>query len=184
MQLFAADRRRLFRDPRPAAARAARILCASGGDGGAMRRPMRITGRTRLAGIMGWPVVAFALAGAARFLARRERHRRRLRAAAGQPGAARSGAAGVAGARLSRLQSDDPAQADGAGDRRPGRAAGAPHRRGEHDHRRCRRQPEARNTDAFGFRENLRESAPDWDPAAGRRWCSAPAARRARSSRR
>jgi shikimate dehydrogenase len=26
---------------------------------------------------------------------------------------------------------------------------------------------EARNTDAFGFRENLRESAPNWDPAAG-----------------
>ncbi|MGC2201444.1 MAG: shikimate dehydrogenase [Stellaceae bacterium] len=25
---------------------------------------------------------------------------------------------------------------------------------------------EARNTDAFGFRENLREAAPDWDPAA------------------
>lgn len=26
---------------------------------------------------------------------------------------------------------------------------------------------EARNTDAFGFRENLRESVPDWDPASG-----------------
>ncbi|HMD63199.1 MAG TPA: shikimate dehydrogenase [Stellaceae bacterium] len=26
---------------------------------------------------------------------------------------------------------------------------------------------EARNTDAFGFRENLREAAPDWQPAAG-----------------
>jgi shikimate dehydrogenase len=26
---------------------------------------------------------------------------------------------------------------------------------------------EARNTDAFGFRENLREAAPDWKPAAG-----------------
>ena len=26
---------------------------------------------------------------------------------------------------------------------------------------------EARNTDAFGFRENLRETVPDWDPASG-----------------
>ena len=26
---------------------------------------------------------------------------------------------------------------------------------------------EARNTDAYGFRENLRDNAPDWDPAAG-----------------
>ena len=26
---------------------------------------------------------------------------------------------------------------------------------------------EGRNTDAFGFRENLRDCAPDWDPAAG-----------------
>lgn len=26
---------------------------------------------------------------------------------------------------------------------------------------------EARNTDAFGFRENLRETAPDWNPASG-----------------
>jgi shikimate dehydrogenase len=26
---------------------------------------------------------------------------------------------------------------------------------------------EARNTDAYGFRENLRDCAPDWDPAAG-----------------
>jgi shikimate dehydrogenase len=26
---------------------------------------------------------------------------------------------------------------------------------------------EARNTDVFGFRENLRESVPDWDPASG-----------------
>jgi shikimate dehydrogenase len=26
---------------------------------------------------------------------------------------------------------------------------------------------EARNTDAFGFRENLRENVPDWDPASG-----------------
>jgi shikimate dehydrogenase len=26
---------------------------------------------------------------------------------------------------------------------------------------------EARNTDAFGFRENLRETVPDWNPAAG-----------------
>jgi shikimate dehydrogenase len=26
---------------------------------------------------------------------------------------------------------------------------------------------EGRNTDAFGFRESLRDSAPDWDPAAG-----------------
>jgi len=26
---------------------------------------------------------------------------------------------------------------------------------------------EARNTDAFGFRENLREAVPDWQPASG-----------------
>ena len=55
---------------------------------------------------MGWPVVAFALAGAAQFLARRARHRRRLRAAAGAARTAGAGVARAAGPRFSRLQSD------------------------------------------------------------------------------
>jgi len=34
---------------------------------------------------------------------------------------------------------------------------------------------EGRNTDVYGFRENLREGAPDWKPTRGPRSCSAPA---------
>ena len=48
---------------------------------------MKITGTTRLAGIMGWPVVPFPLAVAAWLLARRDRDRRRLCAVAGAAGA-------------------------------------------------------------------------------------------------
>ena len=66
---------------------------------------------------------AFALAGAARLLARRDRDRRRLCAAAGAARGHRAGAARVAGPRVSRLQSDDPAQAGGAAGGRPRRPA-------------------------------------------------------------
>ena len=79
-----------------------------------------LTGRARLAGVMGWPVGAFALAAPPWPLAAPPRHRRRLRAARGTAGSPGAGAARPARPELSRLQSDHPAQGAGA---RPGRPA-------------------------------------------------------------
>ena len=122
---------------------------------------MRITGRTRLAGIMGWPVAHSRSPRAAQFLARRDTGSTAptCRCRCG-PSSSKQALRALAGARLPRLQPDDPAQADGAVDRRPGRAAGPPHRRGQHDHRRRRTAASKGATPMrYGFRENLRDSA-------------------------
>ena len=131
--------------------------------------------RDRLAGR------SFALAAAARLLAAQLRHRRRLRAVRGASERSGAGAARAGGARLPRRQRHGAAQGARARLRRRAVAGAArigavntvvvrrrrPHRRPQHRRLRLHRESAA--------------GPPAGAARPGRRWCSAPAARRAPS---
>ena len=144
----------------------------------------RLSDRPRQArrrhGLAGRP---FALAAPARPLAAPARHRWRLRAARGAARAPGAGAARAAGARLSRLQPDHPAQGGGA---RRWSTARRRSRAGSARSTPSWSSPTARlsgdNTDGFGFLASLAAGCAGLaGRRRGRRCCSAPAARRARS---
>ena len=83
----------------------------------AMRRrsePHCAVAGAALAGVIGWPVAPLAVAAAARLLAAALRHRRRLRAAGGAPGAISPTRWRRCRARLPRRQRDRAAQGGGA----------------------------------------------------------------------